>query len=242
MGFMKKFIVAILLFIITLTADALTIPDKPRTRVVDFAHILNSSQQQELINKIDNIYTKTQGSEIEILIINSLEGQSIDEFAIQTARKWQLGQKGKDNGILIIVSKSDKQSRIEVGYGLEGVIPDGFAGTLQRQVLAPNFESGNYYQGLSLTVDRLAQQISKDFTTQPIKQPQNDDQLTWVVIGASIGIIILLFVTGHGDMAISLLYLLLSVLGNRGNRSNRKDDDIGGGGGFGGGGSSGKWR
>ena len=241
MGFMKKFIVAIL-SIITFAVCAVSIPDKPVARVLDLANILSSSQQQELINKIDNIYAKTQGSEIEILTISSLEGQPIDEFAIQTARKWQLGQKGKDNGILIVVSKSDKQSRIEVGYGLEGVIPDGFVGTLQRQVLAPNFESGNYYQGLSLTVDRLAQQISKDFTTQSIKQQQNDDQLTWVVIGASIGIIILLFVTGHGDMAISLLYLLLSVLGNRGNRSNRKDDDIGGGGGFGGGGSSGKWR
>ncbi|MDD1475241.1 TPM domain-containing protein, partial [Dolichospermum sp. ST_sed4] len=103
--------------------------------------------------------------------INGLEGQPIDEFAIQTARKWQLGQKGKDNGILIVVSKLDKQSRIEVGYGLEGIIPDGFVGRLQRNVLAPNFESGSYYQGLSSTLDKLAQQISKDFTTQPKTQP-----------------------------------------------------------------------
>ncbi len=235
---MKKLIVAILFFM-NLAVQALTIPDKPTARVMDLAHVLSASQQQELINKIDNIYTKTQGSEIEILTIDSLEGQAIDEFAIQTARKWQLGAKGKDNGILIVVSKLNKQSRIEVGYGLEGIIPDGFVGTLQRQVLAPNFASGNYYQGLNLTVDKLAQQISKEFTAKAKVTPQDDDLLWWIIIGTSIGIILLLFITGHGDIAMTLFYLLLSILGNRGSRS--KKDDIGGGGGFGGGGSSSKW-
>ncbi len=226
----------------TFVVCALTVPNKPATRVLDLAHILSISQQQQLIDKINSVYTKTQGSEIEILTINSLEGQPIDEFAIQTARKWQLGQQGKNNGILIVVSKSDKQSRIEIGYGLEGVIPDGFVGRLQRNVLAPNFESGNYYQGLSLTIDQLAQQISKDFTPQTKAQPQNNVQWYWVIIGAGIGIIIiLLFVTGHGDIAINLLYLLLNILINRGNNKSNKNDDIGGGGGFGGGGSSNKW-
>jgi len=234
---MRFFKTLLALIVLSCYANAtLPIPDKPTTRVLDLANVLTADQQSALEQKLDAIYSSTIGTEIEILTIPTLEGDDIGQFSLDVARKWQLGQKNQNNGLLITVAQKESMVRIEVGYGLEGILPDGYLGRLEHGVMVPNFESGNYYTGLNLAVDNLNARIIKEY-----KGKKNPSVITTIgdylfyIIGAVV--IILLIVTGQWRLA---LYILLIAL-NRGRGGGGNDKDIGGGGGFGGGGANRKW-
>jgi len=237
---MKKLIIGILLVFSSFVWAV--IPDKPTSRIIDQAHLLTASQDSAINRLLAMIYNQTNGTEIEILTIESLGEQTIEDLSINTARKWGIGQKKLNNGILILISKNDKQTRIEVGYGLEGVIPDGFAGRLERQILAPNFESGNYYQGLNLALDQISQQVIKDYKGKPpaaAGSMPSSNLLIYIVLGIIILVIVVVLIsTGNTELLFNILILVFrAVAKGKGSKS----DDIGKGGGFGGGGSSSKW-
>ena len=233
-----KFLKILFVFVsISFYTQALQIPDKPTSRVVDLANILTISQKSTLEKKLDGIYSSTIGTEVEILTIPSLEGADIGQFSLDTARKWKLGQKNTNNGLLIVVAQKESQVRIEVGYGLEGILPDGYIGRLEQEVLVPNFKSGNYYAGLNLAVDQLNAKIIKEYKGK--KNPSIKTVVTdyWIYILLAL-VIIVLIATGHWDIALNIILLILSRGRNGGGG---KDKDIGGGGGFGGGGANRRW-
>ena len=98
-----------------------------------------------------------------ILTINSLEGQAIEDFSINIAHdQWKLGQKGKDNGVLMVIALSDKKYRIEIGYGLEGLLPDSLVGGIGRQYLVPHFKKGDYSTGIYAAAVIMANEIARD--------------------------------------------------------------------------------
>lgn len=145
---MKKilfFTVLILLLFFSL-AGALE-PPNLEGRITDKAGLLSSQEIQSLENIIKN-YEKGTSNQIAICIIKSLEGDPLEDFSIRLAEKWKIGQKGKDNGVIILIVKDDKKIRIEVGYGLEGILPDGLCGDIIRNEIAPNFKAGKYFEGL----------------------------------------------------------------------------------------------
>jgi uncharacterized protein len=116
-------------------------------RVTDNADILSKETRRTITESIKAHEQKT-GNQIAVLTIRSLEGESIEEYAVAVFNAWKLGQKGKDNGILVVVAPNDRRMRIEVGYGLEGMLPDGLAGSIIRTIMTPQFKTGNYNGGI----------------------------------------------------------------------------------------------
>jgi uncharacterized protein len=123
-------------------------------RVNDNAEILSTSVRKSLTERLKAHEDRT-GNQIVVLTVPSLEGESIEGYAEAVFKEWKLGQKGKDNGILFIVAPQDRRMRIEVGYGLEGVLPDSAAGSIIRNVITPKFKAGDYNGGVEGGVNAI---------------------------------------------------------------------------------------
>ena len=122
----------------------------------DFAHVVPGDQAQALENFLSEVERRS-GVEISVVTVSSVEGADIDRAAVELFKAWGIGKKGKDNGLLILLSIGDRKDRIEVGYGLEGVVTDGDTGTIRRREMEPYFKQGEYGQGLMNGVVALAQ-------------------------------------------------------------------------------------
>ncbi len=123
-------------------------PSMPGNYVVDLAGIMPAEVKAHLNAYCKELEQKTT-AQMVILTIRSLDGESIDEFSLKMAHdRWKLGQKGKDNGLLLVVAVDDRKYRVEVGYGLEGTLPDSMVGTIGRQYLVPYFRKGDYGAGI----------------------------------------------------------------------------------------------
>ena len=118
----------------------------PASYVVDNAGIIDGNVRQALAGRLQELEQKT-GVQMLVLTVQTTDGVPIEEYAINKAAEWKLGQKGKDNGLLFVVALKDRKYRIEVGYGLESVVPDSLAGTVGRQYRA-FFRRGAYGEDL----------------------------------------------------------------------------------------------
>ncbi|MCF7849673.1 MAG: TPM domain-containing protein, partial [Kiritimatiellales bacterium] len=129
MRIFKNIVPVLFLLATTLAAsasDRLLNSLEPRGFVNDFANVISASDEQQLTSMITELRQKT-GAEVAVVTIQSLEGGNIDDFTNRLFEKWGVGQKGKDNGLMFLASMQDREMRIEVGYGLEGAIPDSKA-------------------------------------------------------------------------------------------------------------------
>lgn len=115
--------------------------------VNDNASLINSSDEAKLSEYLNRINDKT-GIQLAVLTIDSLEGNSIEAYSMAVCEAWQLGQKGEDNGVLLLVAFEDHEFRIEVGYGLEGTLTDMASGIILRNVITPYFKEGRYSTGI----------------------------------------------------------------------------------------------
>ncbi len=151
-----------LFFILAMITALSSAADKwpsPQGYVNDFANVVPADQKQTLESFLTQVEQQT-GSQIAVVTTPSVDEGDIDGAAADLFKKWGIGQKGKDNGILILASIQDHKMRIEVGYGLEAVITDGQAGEIIRQYMRPNFKQGDYGQGLSQGAAAVAQMIA----------------------------------------------------------------------------------
>jgi len=140
-------------------------------RVVDNAEILKPETRSALTNTLKAHEDKTT-DQIAVLTVHSIGGQSIEEFATGVMDKWKLGQKGKDNGVLIIVVPDDRKMRIEVGYGLEGTLTDVQSSRIIRNLMTPAFKNGDYDGGVRAGVDAVIATLEGKAT------PAADDSTT----------------------------------------------------------------
>ncbi|MBN1661961.1 MAG: YgcG family protein, partial [Deltaproteobacteria bacterium] len=156
---MKKFLPIILLFtgllsvVSALFAYAVDVPYLTG-RVTDNAQILSAETIRAITERLKAHEEKTT-NQIAVLTVPSLEGEGIEEYASAVFEEWKLGQIGKDNGILLIVAPHERRMRIEVGYGLEGMMPDGAAGSIIRNVITPHFKNNDYDQGIDAGVSAV---------------------------------------------------------------------------------------
>jgi uncharacterized protein len=127
--------------------------------VNDFAGIIDANSAQALTSMIGEVSQKT-GAEIAVVTIKSLEGDSLEDFSTRLFKHWGIGKKGTDNGVLILVSYADRKIRIEVGYGLEALINDAFAGETIRDAIAPEFRNGNYGAGILAGTEAISARIA----------------------------------------------------------------------------------
>ena len=127
-------------------------------RVVDNAEILSPATRQLVTASLQSHEEKT-GNQIALLTLQTLDGESVEQFATKVFEAWKLGQQGKDNGVLLIVSVKDRRMRIEVGYGLEGLLPDVVAARIIRDTITPRFKEGSYDKGVFEGVETIVAQL-----------------------------------------------------------------------------------
>lgn len=203
------------------------IPDKPNPpRLVnDFVGILQAGARETLEEKLRR-YADSTSTQITIVIVKTTEPYPIGDWAFQVGRKWGVGQKGKNNGLVLAWATGDRKIYIATGYGLEGAIPDAVANRIIDNIIVPAFKQQQYYEGLDAA------------TTEIIKRAQGEykDDSSSDGEGGSVGFIMLIII-------VVFVFIWLSRRGGGGNRSNR-----GGGGWFipyttytGWGSSSGSW-
>lgn len=150
----KILLAALAVIVLPIAAFAYQNPGTPAGFVNDYASVLSNEQKVQLENKLQN-FEKQSGNEIAIAVINSLEGDSIENFAVELFKDWGVGKQGKDNGALILVAINDRQMRIEVGYGLEGALTDAQSSWIINEQMKPAFRANDYYRGLDQAADKI---------------------------------------------------------------------------------------
>lgn len=156
----KRFSIALLGILLPLFTLAYTSPGKPSGFVNDFAQIISPEVEIELNRDLDS-FEKSTGAEISVVTIPTYgRDETIETYAVKLFEEWGIGKEKEDNGLLLLVSRDDREVRIEVGYGLEPVITDIQSGRIIQDILAPAFQAGNYDEGISRAVNALMQSIS----------------------------------------------------------------------------------
>ena len=160
---MKKITLAIVYFLF-LQNILFAEPSFPELtgRVVDNAKIL-SEQEEETLSSLLQSHEKETSNQIVIVTLNSLNGYEIADYGYQLGRHWGIGQKDKNNGVLLIVSMAEKKLRIEVGYGLEGVLPDKTAHEIIEYILKPKFRQGDFYGGILDSTNNIIKAIKGEY-------------------------------------------------------------------------------
>lgn len=177
---MQKFFALILTLFLPVFVFSLDI-EKPTGFLLDKADIFSSQQRDVLENKISE-FEKNTGNEISVVSVNSLDGDSIENVAQSIFDKWKIGKTGKDNGLLILISVSDRQIRIHTGYGLEAVLPDLLSYKIQTDIMIPKFKEGNFFEGTSLALDEIINIISGGEPTVKKESPKNDNFQFYIFI------------------------------------------------------------
>jgi len=151
---MRKFGLTIIFLFLTIVAFASNVP-QPVDWVNDFANVIDEQYKQKLTSLIKELEQKTT-TEIAVVTIDSIAPYDEKEYARMLFDAWQPGKKGKDNGVLVFLAVKERRWRIETGYGIEGILPDGLCGDIGRNYMVPYFKAGSYGQGLYEGVVKIA--------------------------------------------------------------------------------------
>jgi len=154
---------------------------RPRGWVSDNAGVLDTESYARINSAITELEQKTS-AEIGVVTVKDLGGQPVESYAVDLFKEWGIGKKGKDNGVLIIAAINDRRVRIEVGYGLEGILPDGKTGAILDQYVLPYFRDGDYGKGIEFCTRAVAMVIAGDagvqLTGAPL--PERRQQTGWL--------------------------------------------------------------
>ena len=153
-------------------------PGSPEGFVNDFAGLLNQEEKIAIETKLDS-FEKESSNEIAIVTIASLEGDSIENFAVKLFEEWGIGKKDKDNGVLVLIAKEDRQMRIEVGYGLEGSLTDAQSYWIIKNVMTPAFVSDDFYSGIDGAVDSIIQAVKGEYVPSEDASDSGFDNVNW---------------------------------------------------------------
>ena len=240
---------AFVAFLLVLPALALDFPALSG-RVVDDAGILDEGTRAALTQKLAEFETKTT-DQFVVVTLKSLQGTSIEDLGVELGRHWQIGQRDKNNGVLLIVAPNERRVRIEVGYGLEGALTDAVSRLIIENGITPRFRAGDFAGGITRGVDDIISVLSGDAeewkaraarrpdTVSPTDSTRNDSiwPVIWVVLVVMVVVFICSMLAGALCAAILRLFAMLSLVGGRGSSGGFS----GGSGSFGGGGASGRW-
>lgn len=139
-----------------LVAASVSAKEVPRltARVNDLASLLSEADEARIESKLSG-FEAERGSQIVVLTIDSLEGEPLEDYSLRVATTWAIGREGVDDGVLFLIAKNDRKMRIEVGYGLEGAIPDITAGRILSDIVRPRFRQGDFASGIEAGVDAI---------------------------------------------------------------------------------------
>ena len=154
------------LIVLSLATTARAEFPKAQGYVADTAHVLDEPTRAELVSLLQTTEQQTT-AEIAVATVTSLDGMTVEEYANRLFKEWGIGKKGHDNGVLVLVAPTERKMRIEVGYGLEAILPDGLAGEVIRVNFTPSFKDGNYSKGIADGVQRIAAIVRANETVSP---------------------------------------------------------------------------
>ncbi len=157
---------------------ALTVPEKPSSYVNDTAALLSEPTRQKIEGMLA-AFEKETSNQIVVAIFPSLEGQVLEDFSIQLAEKWKIGGKKNNNGIILLIFKEDRAVRIEVGYGLEGTLPDALAGQIIRTEISPFFRQGDYDAGVLNALNAIIQATRGEYKVKVSTADPMEKYGTW---------------------------------------------------------------
>lgn len=181
-------VILLILVLISASAAALDVPPL-KGHVNDYAHMLSPGSKRQLEALLTD-FERQDSTQIAVLTIPSLKGDSLEDFSIRVADAWKIGQAGSDNGAILLVVKNDRKIRIEVGYGLEGRLTDLVSGRIIRNVIAPQFKNGNFNQGIADGVSAMIQAVKGEYSGSDQQHPARGSKSRH---GTPIAVIIALF-------------------------------------------------
>ena len=258
-----KYLLSVLWIFCALTGAAQKLPEKPSTLVNDYTNTLTQEQKYALESKL-TAFDDSTSTQIAVVLINSLEGYDVADYAVRLGQKWGVGRAKKDNGVIVLASIGDRKITIQTGYGVEGAVPDIIAREIIENLIKPNFKQGNYYEGLQAGTDAIISYTKGEYKNENPRQAQKQGpKIPFSLI--VIGLILAFFLFrkgggGGGGRVIGsrggsnlLWWTLLSGMGSGSRGGGGGFGGFGGGGGggggfggfgdggFGGGGASGDW-
>jgi uncharacterized protein len=235
-------------------AQSLTFPALTG-RVVDEAGLLDDASRAALTQSLAALEQKTT-DQLVVVTLQTLQGTSIEDYGYQLGRRWQIGQKDKNNGVLLIVTRNERKVRIEVGYGLEGILTDAVTKLIIENSIMPRFKVADFSGGIKRGAEDIIQVLSGDAQEWQDRAAQRlspeasrpaPDGAIWpviVVVLAGVGLLIFCAIRGHVVCQTILQFLVLMLMSGRSSSSGGSGGGgsfSGGGGSFGGGGASGSW-
>ena len=252
MGFRRALFIAIAFIGLTGAASAQTLAFPALSgRVVDEAALLSPADRAALTDTLAALEAQNT-DQLVVVTLKSLQGTTIEDYGYQLGRHWQIGQKDKNNGALLIVAPAEHAVRIEVGYGLEGDLTDAVSKFIIENSILPRFKANDFPGGIKRGVDDIVQVLTGDSgglkqAAQKAADQQNADAPTWpaiILVLGGIGLLIYCATRGGGlcrGLAQILFMMLLSGRNSSQGGGGGGSSFSGGGGSFGGGGASGHW-
>ena len=238
------------------------IPAKSNTLVTDYTQTLSKEEIQKLESKLV-AFNDSTSTQIAIVLIKTIGQNDINQFGAELGREWGIGQKGKNNGILILAAIDDRKVTIQTGYGAEGAVPDVTTHEIIQNVIVPHFKTSDYYGGLDLATDELIKLMKGEYkSSQKQSVEENDNSGAFIVLGIIVlFILISIFrrrgrnsqiIGGRGSASPFWWFLGGTLFGGASGWNDSSDNDSSGsssgsdfdgfgGGDFGGGGSDGSW-
>lgn len=252
---MKKWglkLLCLIAVVVLLTVNSVALVPTNEFFVNDFASILTLEDQYKMQDLGESLYHQTTAQAV-VVTVNDMDGKDIDSFALNLARDWGIGDKEKNNGVLLILALSERKVKIEVGYGLEGALTDAKCGRILDLYGMEHFKENDFSTGLFEVYNAIVNEVAIEILGEPLKEDYDKDKTEeddFETIGTLIGIVaVLVFITffgkgrhggGGGDL---MTYIVARGIINSIGRGGRGGFGggggfTGGGGGFGGGGSS----
>jgi uncharacterized protein len=207
----KKLIIFCSLLLCTAIAFAQDFPERSATLVTDYTNTLSADDKQKLENKLV-AFNDSTSTQIAVVIMKSTGSYDINDYGQQLLRKWGIGQKEKNNGILVIVAISDRKMAIQTGYGAEGPLPDILTQRIIQNDMKPHFKAGDYYGGLDAATDNIIKATKGEFKAEAEQTDKGSG-------GSGAGIIIIIII----------VVILIIIFRNRGGGGGRQIIDRRGG-------------
>ncbi len=232
-----------LLFLTPKTAQSLDVPPL-RGHVNDYAGLLSPEMAQK-IERFLTRFEQSDSTQIVVLTIASLQGEPLEEYSLRVAEHWGIGQKGKDNGALLLISRDDRKMRIEVGYGLEGRLTDLLSGRIIDQEIRPRFRQGDFDGGIAAGVTAMTEAVRGEYQGTGKTRTKERHPLGFLALLLFLGPGMLFLTGGRSRRGIRRSGFWIGGPpfggGGFGGGGFGGGGFSGGGGGFGGGGASGGW-
>ena len=158
---LTRMVLGLVLFILPVPGVAAGMPARPAGYVNDYAGLLSPADESRISALAGQLENKTS-AQLAVVTVRSTAPQTIESYAVELFEKWGIGQRGKDNGVLLLMAAQDRKVRIEVGYGLEGVLTDAMSSNIIQQFLVPAFRAGKYSEGLYQGSLAIASLVAED--------------------------------------------------------------------------------